>query len=109
MVGTGGDRAHTVNVSTMSAIVAAGAGAKVVKHGNRAQSSSTGAADVLEALGVRLDIPAPLVGRVADEAGITFCFAPLFHPRCATPASRARSSRSPRSSTSWARWPTRPG
>lgn len=80
VVGTGGDRAHTVNVSTMSAIVAAGAGAKVVKHGNRAQSSSTGAADVLEALGVRLDIPAHLVGRVADEAGITFCFAPLFHP-----------------------------
>jgi anthranilate phosphoribosyltransferase len=79
IVGTGGDRAQTVNISTMSAIVAAGAGAKVVKHGNRAASSASGAADVLEALGVRLDLPAARVAEVADEAGITFCFAPVFH------------------------------
>jgi anthranilate phosphoribosyltransferase len=79
IVGTGGDRANTVNISTMSAIVAAGAGAKVVKHGNRSASSTSGAADVLEALGVRLDLPAPMVAEVANEAGITFCFAPVFH------------------------------
>lgn len=80
VVGTGGDGAHTVNISTMSAIVAAGAGARVVKHGNRAASSSSGAADVLEALGVRLDLPVSRVAEVAEEAGITFCFAPVFHP-----------------------------
>lgn len=80
VVGTGGDGAHTVNISTMSAIVAAGAGARVVKHGNRAASSSSGAADVLEALGVRLDIPVARVAEVAEEVGITFCFAPVFHP-----------------------------
>lgn len=79
VVGTGGDGAHTVNISTMSAIVAAGAGAKVVKHGNRAASSSSGAADVLEALGLRLNLPIPRVAEVAEEAGITFCFAPVFH------------------------------
>ncbi|CAM3674946.1 anthranilate phosphoribosyltransferase [Nocardiopsis gilva] len=80
IVGTGGDRAHTVNVSTMAAIVAAAAGAKVVKHGNRAASSSCGTADVLERLGVVIDLPPEATVRVADEAGITFCFAPLFHP-----------------------------
>jgi len=80
VVGTGGDRAHTVNLSTMSAIVAAGAGARVVKHGNRAASSSCGTADVLEALGVRLDLPPAVVAEVGREAGITFCFAPMFHP-----------------------------
>lgn len=80
IVGTGGDRAHTVNVSTMAAIVAAAAGARVVKHGNRAASSSCGTADVLERLGVVLDLPPELTARVAEEAGITFCFAPLFHP-----------------------------
>ncbi|MBW8803437.1 MAG: anthranilate phosphoribosyltransferase, partial [Catenulisporales bacterium] len=79
IVGTGGDRAHTVNISTMSAIVAAGAGATVVKHGNRAASSSSGAADVLERLGVRLDLAPEAVAQVAKEAGITFCFAPVFH------------------------------
>lgn len=80
IVGTGGDRAHTVNVSTMAAIVSAAAGARVVKHGNRAASSSCGTADVLERLGVVLDLPPHLTARVAEEAGITFAFAPMFHP-----------------------------
>ncbi|WP_265444091.1 anthranilate phosphoribosyltransferase [Flexivirga meconopsidis] len=80
IVGTGGDGAHTVNISTMSAIVAAGAGATVVKHGNRAASSKSGAADVLEALGVRLDLDPRQVADVAGTAGITFCFAQTFHP-----------------------------
>ncbi|AIY17146.1 anthranilate phosphoribosyltransferase [Pimelobacter simplex] len=80
VVGTGGDRSFSVNISTMSAIVAAGAGARVVKHGNRSASSQSGTADVLEALGVRLDLPAERVAEVAEEAGITFCFAALFHP-----------------------------
>ncbi len=80
VVGTGGDRSFSVNISTMSAIVAAGAGARVVKHGNRSASSQAGTADVLEALGVRLDLPADRVAEVAVEAGITFCFAAAFHP-----------------------------
>jgi anthranilate phosphoribosyltransferase len=80
VVGTGGDQAHTVNISTMSALVAAGAGAKVVKHGNRAASSACGAADVLEALGVPLTLTPAQVAEVAERAGITFCFAPAFHP-----------------------------
>jgi anthranilate phosphoribosyltransferase len=80
VVGTGGDRAQTVNISTMAAIVAAGAGARVVKHGNRAASSACGAADLLEELGIRLDLPPDDVARMVDEVGITFCFAPLFHP-----------------------------
>lgn len=80
VVGTGGDRSHSVNISTMSAIVAAGAGARVVKHGNRSASSKAGTADVLEALGVRLDLPPARVAEVATEAGITFCFAAAFHP-----------------------------
>jgi len=79
IVGTGGDRARTVNISSMAAVVAAGAGATVVKHGNRAASSSSGAADVLEALGVRLDLSPDQVGEVAARVGITFCFAPVFH------------------------------
>ncbi|VXB33880.1 Anthranilate phosphoribosyltransferase [Arthrobacter sp. 9AX] len=80
IVGTGGDQLNTVNISTMAALVAAGAGAKVVKHGNRAASSSSGSADVLEALGVRLDLSIGQVARNAEEAGITFCFAQVFHP-----------------------------
>src|SRR5262245_66564564 len=78
--GTGGDDCGTFNISTMAAIVAAGAGVPVVKHGNRAASSSCGAADLLETLGVPLDLgPAEIAGCVAD-AGIAFCFAPRFHP-----------------------------
>lgn len=80
IVGTGGDQQNTVNISTMAALIAAGAGAKVVKHGNRAASSTSGSADVLEALGVRLDLPIPRVAHNAEEAGITFCFAQVFHP-----------------------------
>lgn len=80
VVGTGGDRAHTVNISTMSAIVVAGAGARVVKHGNRAASSACGAADLLEYLGVPLDLPPAAVARCVTEVGIGFCFAAAFHP-----------------------------
>lgn len=80
IVGTGGDQLNTVNISSMAALVAAGAGARVVKHGNRASSSSSGSADVLEALGVRLDLSIDGVARNAEEAGITFCFAQVFHP-----------------------------
>ncbi len=80
IVGTGGDMAKTVNISTTAAIVIAGAGVPVVKHGGRASSSASGAADVLEKVGVRLDVPAERVGDVLEAAGITFCFAPVFHP-----------------------------
>jgi anthranilate phosphoribosyltransferase len=80
VVGTGGDRAHTINVSTLSALVVAGAGGRVCKHGNRAASSATGSADLLEALGVRLDCGPDEVARCVAEAGIGFCFAPRFHP-----------------------------
>ncbi|KAF4406477.1 MULTISPECIES: anthranilate phosphoribosyltransferase [Streptomyces] len=80
IVGTGGDRARTVNISTMSSIVVAGTGVKVVKHGNRAASSASGASDVLEKLGVNLDLTPERVVEVAEEAGITFCFAVKFHP-----------------------------
>jgi len=80
VVGTGGDRSMSVNISTMAAIVAAGAGAKVVKHGNRSASSESGSADVLEALGIRLDLSPERVAEVAEEAGITFCFAAAFNP-----------------------------
>jgi anthranilate phosphoribosyltransferase len=80
IVGTGGDQAHTVNISTMAAVVTAAAGAPVAKHGNRAASSSSGAADVLEALGVVIDLPAAAVAACVQEAGIGFFFAPVFHP-----------------------------
>lgn len=81
IAGTGGDRSGAVNVSTMSAIVAAAAGVRVVKHGGRAASSSTsGSADVLDYLGVTLDLPPERAARVAVEAGITFLFAPRYNP-----------------------------
>ena len=79
VVGTGGDRAHTVNVSTMAALVVAGTGRTVVKHGNRAASSRCGTADVLEELGVIIDVDAPQVAEVVRRAGIGFCFAGRFH------------------------------
>ncbi|MEV4759173.1 anthranilate phosphoribosyltransferase [Micromonospora sp. NPDC049559] len=79
VVGTGGDRAHTVNISTMTAIVLAGAGVRVVKHGNRAASSSCGAADLLEYLGVPIDLGPEGVARCVTEVGIGFCFAARFH------------------------------
>jgi anthranilate phosphoribosyltransferase len=80
LVGTGGDRAHTINVSTLSALVVAGAGGKVCKHGNRAASSACGAADLLEALGVAIELGPAGVATCVAEAGIGFCFAPRYHP-----------------------------
>ena len=78
--GTGGDRACTINASTVAALVAAGAGAKVCKHGNRAQSSQCGSADLLEALGVVVDLGPAAVADCVDQAGMGFCFAPQYHP-----------------------------
>ncbi|NJP33489.1 anthranilate phosphoribosyltransferase [Micromonospora thermarum] len=80
VVGTGGDLAHTVNISTMASLVVAGAGVRVVKHGNRAASSSCGTADVLEHLGLPLDLGPEGVATCVAEAGIGFCFAARFHP-----------------------------
>jgi len=80
LVGTGGDGAHTVNVSTMATIVAAAAGARMVKHGNRAASSACGAADVLEALGVVIDLPPAATEALFAEVGVAFLFAPVYHP-----------------------------
>ncbi len=77
--GTGGDGADLFNVSTAVALVVAGAGAAVAKHGNRAQSGRVGGADVLEALGVRIELPPAGVAQCIERAGIGFCFAPLFH------------------------------
>jgi len=87
-VGTGGDGANTINISTTAAIVAAAAGAKVVKHGNRAASSKSGAADLLEALGVNINCDGAGVTQTFETLGIGFCFAPVFHPamRFAAPA-----------------------
>ena len=78
--GTGGDRAHTFNVSTVAALVLAACGVRVAKHGNRSVSSSCGSADVLEALGVNVAAPPATVERCLDEAGLAFFFAPTFHP-----------------------------
>ncbi|CAN5700994.1 anthranilate phosphoribosyltransferase [soil metagenome] len=83
VVGTGGDRSGTFNISTVSAIVVAGAGVPVAKHGNRAASSHCGSADVLEALGVTIDLDAAGVERCLSQAGIGFLFAPMFHPAMA--------------------------
>ncbi|MFI5224961.1 MAG: anthranilate phosphoribosyltransferase, partial [Nitrospirales bacterium] len=86
--GTGGDGAHTFNVSTTTAFVLAGAGLTVAKHGNRSVSSKSGSADVLSALGVKIDLPAERVADCINEAGIGFLFAPLYHgamKHCAAP------------------------
>ena len=80
LVGTGGDGARTVNISTMGAVVAAAAGVRVAKHGNRAASSACGAADVLEALGVVINLAPEATARLVQEVGIAFLFAPLYHP-----------------------------
>jgi len=80
VVGTGGDGHHSVNVSTMAAITIAGAGVAVCKHGNRAASSQVGTADVLEHLGVKIELDSEGVARCVEEAGIGFCFAQAFHP-----------------------------
>ena len=87
-VGTGGDGAHTINISTTAAIIAAAAGSRVVKHGNRAASSKSGAGDLLEALGVAINLNGEMVAKTVAELGIGFCFAPVFHPamRFAAPA-----------------------
>ena len=87
-VGTGGDGAHTINISTTAAIIAAASGARVVKHGNRAASSKSGAADLLEALGVAINLDGEKVAKTVAALGIGFCFAPVFHPamRFAAPA-----------------------
>jgi len=80
IVGTGGDKSGSVNVSTMAALVVAGAGVPVCKHGNRSASSKCGTADVLEALGARIDLPADRVARCLEKTGLGFVFAPAFHP-----------------------------
>lgn len=80
VVGTGGDQAHTVNISTMSALVTAAAGVPVAKHGNRSASSQCGTADVLEELGVAIELSPDAVATCVREVGIGFCFAPAFHP-----------------------------
>lgn len=78
--GTGGDRSGSINISTLAALVVAGAGARVCKHGNRAASSACGSADVLEALGVAIDLGPTAVAACVERAGIGFCFAPRYHP-----------------------------
>lgn len=87
-VGTGGDGANTINISTTAAIIAAAAGVKVIKHGNGAASSKSGAADLLEALGININLDGKGVEKSFTELGIGFCFAPVFHPamRFAAPA-----------------------
>ncbi len=95
VVGTGGDQLHSVNVSTMAALAVAGCGVPVAKHGNRAASSSVGSADVLEGLGVRLDVEPAVIERCLDEAGMAFIFAPKYHHALGylTPIRRALSFR----------------
>src|SRR5690606_23919791 len=106
--GTGGDGAGTINISTAAALVAAGAGVAVAKHGNRGVSSPSGSPDGLEALGVRVDLEPDQVRRCIEEAGIGFLFAPRYHPgmRFAGPTRRALGSGP--CSMSWGPWPTPP-
>lgn len=99
IVGTGGDDGHTVNVSTMAAIVLAATGTRVVKHGGRSVSSQAGSADVLEKVGIPLDLGPEQVTRCVDEVGIGFTFAPSSTKACATPPPCAGSWECPRPST----------
>lgn len=91
LVGTGGDKSGTFNISTLSAFVVAGAGVPVIKHGNRSASSKCGSADVLEKLGANIELGAPQVEKVFNEVGLAFMFAPMFHPamKHVMPARRA--------------------
>jgi anthranilate phosphoribosyltransferase len=91
MCGTGGDGAHTFNISTLAAIVVAGCGVRVAKHGNRSVSSRCGSADVFEALGARVELSLPIVEDLLDDVGLAFLYAPTFHPsmRHAGPVRRA--------------------
>ena len=109
IVGTGGDRSHSINVSTMAAIVVAGAGVPVCKHGARAASSQCGAADVLEELGVAIELSPEAVLRCIEEVGIGFCLAPKFHPAFRFAAPSRREIGIATVSTCSARWPTPAG
>src|SRR6185295_2538487 len=80
LVGTGGDGSHSFNISTVSAFVVAAAGGKVAKHGNRGVTSSCGSADILEELGIAIDLPPHAVGECVRETGFGFMFAPIYHP-----------------------------
>src|SRR5699024_7197645 len=102
----GGDRLGTVNLSTMSSLVAVGAGAKIVKHGNRGSSSTAGAADVIEALGVDLNLTQSRAKRSLEEAGITFLFAQEYHPSMRFVAPARKQLGVPTALTIWGHYQT---
>ena len=107
IVGTGGDGSNTFNISTTSAFVVAGAGLKVAKHGNRAMSSRCGSADVLETLGVKIELTPQQVQQCVENVGIGFMFAQAFHPAMKYAASPGARSASAPYSIYWGRSPTR--
>lgn len=106
IVGTGGDGLNTINVSTTSALVAAACGLKVAKHGNRSVSSKSGSSDLLDKMGIKLDMSPAQARRCLDELGICFLFAPSTTPGCATPCRCAKPSRPAPCSTCWGRLST---